>query len=128
MKYILVITMSFSKRMKGISLPVNLIVILAVGIIVMVIAVFLVAPWALGPGSYVKDTEAWQRGCGIWRQRGCLENDIDNIIIAGYDPDGDGQPNNLMVACQRAVGYTSREDCRRACCLLPETGQTTTTP
>ncbi|MBU5678614.1 MAG: hypothetical protein QXJ96_01560 [Candidatus Aenigmatarchaeota archaeon] len=108
------------KSLKGISLPVNLIVILAVAIIVLLIAVTFLIPFVFGPGIYIRDDEAWRRGCMIWQQRGCRAEDIENIIIENYDPDGDNKFDNLLVACRRALRYTNPEDCRRACCIIPE--------
>ncbi|MEM5813056.1 MAG: hypothetical protein QXU71_01700 [Candidatus Aenigmatarchaeota archaeon] len=108
------------KSLKGISLPVNLIVILAVAIIVLLIAVTFLIPFVFGPGIYIRDDEAWRRGCMIWQQRGCRPEDIENIIIENYNPDGVGGDDNLLVACRRALRYTNAEDCRRACCIIPE--------
>ena len=106
--------MHLNKKMKVISLPINFIVILAVAIIVLVVAVTLILHST--DIVYIDDLKAWTQGCGVWKQRGCSENDINNIIIANYDPNKDGVPDNLMTACQRYLQYTSVEDCKKACC------------
>ncbi|MEM7816898.1 MAG: hypothetical protein QXZ20_03220 [Candidatus Aenigmatarchaeota archaeon] len=105
---------------KGISLPVNFIVILAIAIIVLLIAVTLIFPWIRGPGATIVDSQAWSRGCMMWQQRGCRIGDMSNIVIENYDPDGDGRFNTLADACRRYLRYTDEEQCRRVCCAIPE--------
>ncbi|GEM_PF-2004003 len=114
-------------RLKAISLPVNFIVILAVAVIVMLIVVILMTG-IITPTGTVNDVQAWTIGCEKLIQRGCRGEDIERIIISGYDPDGNGQWDNLFTACQRRFGrdYTT-EMCREACCGVPERPQTTTT-
>lgn len=115
--------MKEKKNIKGISLPINMIVILAVAIIVMLVAVSLIFLVFPGTQPMIKDSQAWSRGCMMWQQRGCRGGDMNNIIIEGYDPDGNNQPNSLADACRRYLNYTNEEDCRRACCIIPERGE-----
>ncbi|MEM7826665.1 MAG: hypothetical protein QXQ40_00375 [Candidatus Aenigmatarchaeota archaeon] len=101
---------------KGISLPVNMIVILAIAAIVLLaVGAFFLSGW-FGPGKTISDFEAWTRGCSIWMTKGCIEDQINSITIIGYDPDGNGSPNNLAEACFRHFGYTSSRDCWEKCC------------
>jgi hypothetical protein len=116
------------KGFKGISLPVNFIVILAVAVVVMLIVVILMTG-VITPTGTVNDIQAWSIGCERLIQRGCRGEDVERIIITGYDPNGDGQWDNLLTACQRRLGrdYTP-EMCREACCRVPEKPPTNTTP
>ena len=113
------------KVLRGISLPVNFIVILAVAVIVMLIVVIMMTTGIIQGGA-VNDVQAWTIGCERLIQRGCRVDDVRNITIIGYDPNGDGQWDNLLTACQRRLGadYTA-EMCRDACCRVPERATTT---
>jgi len=106
------------KVLKGISLPVNFIVILAVAVVVMLIVVILMTG-VITPLP-VNDVQAWTIGCERLIQRGCRADDVRNIVITGYDPNGDGQWDNLLTACQRRLGRDYDDQrCRDACCSPP---------
>ncbi|MBI2971363.1 MAG: hypothetical protein HYY37_03035 [Candidatus Aenigmarchaeota archaeon] len=129
--------------MKGLSLPINLIVILAIAVLILVV----VSAWVVGVLTSnqlsLNDNDAWQKGCGIAKARGCVTSDfapasaVAGLYISGYDPLGndprdsttrattcsqttittsgctDDTVNN---ACTRAVQGTGNEECRRLCC------------
>jgi len=91
--------------MKGISLPINLIVVIALAVIVLLgVAAFFMGGFTAGTVR-MTDTQAWNDGCATWRMRGCKLSDVDDIKIQNYDPDGDGEPDSLAVACSRVFGY-----------------------
>ena len=93
------------KGVKGISLPINMVVIIAVAVIVLLsLAAFFMSGF-IHPTAKMSDTDAWNTGCGMWRMRGCKLADVDDITILGYDPDGDGEDDSLAVACARAFHY-----------------------
>ena len=91
--------------MKGISLPINMVVIIAVAVIVLLsLAAFFMGGF-VHPTAKMSDTDAWNTGCGMWRMRGCKLADVDDITILGYDPNGDGKDDSVAVACARAFNY-----------------------
>ena len=104
--------------MRGISLPVNVIVIIAIGVIVLLAGIaFFMGGFMPAAGS-ISDTEAWSRGCGMWKLKGCRKADFDTITIPGYDPFGTGSWANLSVACSRTFGTDGRDFCWNKCCNL----------
>ena len=121
--------------MKGISLPVNMVVVIAVAVIVLLsLAAFFMSGF-VHPTTKMSDTDAWNTGCGVWRMRGCKIEDVTKIKIAGYDTNGDGVDDSLAVACQRVFGYSQSEaestgtdnPCWIKCCGWGGTGGATTT-
>jgi len=108
---------------KGISLPIETIVIIAVVVLVLVvISAFFILNIGKS-GSSINDDAAFGQGCVILgTQYNCKydtsnpvasKNEILNSIkINGYDPDGDGKPNSLRDACDRK-GFT--DSCWKAC-------------
>ncbi|MCX6819097.1 MAG: hypothetical protein NT129_03820 [Candidatus Aenigmarchaeota archaeon] len=118
--------------MKGIDLPINAIVIVAIAVLVLVvIAAFFVGVVGPGTGS-MNSQNAWNTGCAQARARGCLQADFgvegEPLPIAGYDPEGDGTANNIMDACEAVYGYTEGIDCRNACCGSPQATSPVTPP
>lgn len=73
--------------MKGLSLPINMIVVLAIAVLVLVVvAAFFVSGGGGSIGS-INDQSALGQGCGILRQRGCTDATSD-VKIRGYNPYG----------------------------------------
>jgi len=100
--------------MKAISLSTNAVIIIVLAVIVLlVLASFLMGGVMPTTGS-VDDNKAWSIGCGMWQIRGCSKGDDVNIIITGYDPNGDGKDNNLTTACKRIFGADA--NCHDRCC------------
>ncbi|MCD6092986.1 MAG: hypothetical protein J7J38_03140 [Candidatus Aenigmarchaeota archaeon] len=89
-----------------------------VSAIIIIILISIVVFYAGKLTSSISDADAWNRGCGIWKARGCInrQSELVDITIAGYDPDGDGKEDNLQSACRHRFGYTDTEDCWKACC------------
>ena len=93
------------KNFKGISLPIETMVIIAIVILVLVVIVaFFIGgsgqqlnsighDAAIGKGCVILGT---QNSCKI---NGDKESSLRSIQIAGYDPDGDGTSNSLFDAC-----------------------------
>ena len=115
---------------KGVSLPINMIIILAIAVIVLLSVVAFYTGGLTSSTTSISDADAWNRGCGIWKLRGC--NETDDFQISGYDFDGDGTADKLSDACRNYLGYTSMSDCHRVCCeteipRIPRPEETTTT-
>ena len=81
---------------KGISLPINMIVILAIAVLVLVVvAAFFVLQVGAG-GQTINDQTAWGNGCSTAIARGCSvsafqspgEGTDSGLLIARYDPSG----------------------------------------
>ena len=103
--------------MKGISLPINMVVIIAVAVIVLLsLAAFFMSGF-VQPTAKMSDTDAWNTGCGMWRMRGCKLADVDDITILGYDPNGDGKDDSVAVACARAFNYPLGDDTTKGTAL-----------
>ena len=98
--------------MKGISLPVNAIVIIAIAILVLtVVAAFFVG--GVGPGMQTITLEqAFTKGCdSLVRGNNCDKTKISSIIVTGYPATGDTIPFNQVCAQK---GYDI-DSCARAC-------------
>jgi len=91
--------------MRGISLPIQTVVGIAIAVIVLLSVVAFFMRSFVPPTSRMSDTDAWNQGCGTWRMRGCVLSDVDDITIAGYDYDGDGVDDTLAEACSRVFGF-----------------------
>lgn len=103
--------------MKALSLPVNMIVIMAVAIVVLLAAVTFFSGVIPIMGT-ISDYDALNRGCAIWKERGCEVADIINIKISGYDPDRKGTAT-LFTACKRVFGSDfSAQKCHIKCCAV----------
>jgi len=109
-------------------------------IVIIIAVIVLLAVASLFMGSFVptsgamSDMDAWNRGCGLWKIRGCSLTTkegsstkiVPSITIPGYDPNGDGDYDTLGTACQRVFGLTNdpekNEDaakrCHKECCVI----------
>ncbi len=106
-----------AKKMKGISLPIDMLVILAIAVVVLiaVIAVFM-GVWSPFAGDQQKRA-AFQSACGQWASQGCPDTDDAGKVpvnvctaakgyIMGVASDGacdDSNRNNIKRACGCAV-------------------------
>lgn len=111
-----------SDTMKGVSLPIEMIVIVAIAVLVLVvIAAFFVG--GAGRLNTVSDAAAFGDGCQRWKTNGC-NGLAGNVFIPGYNPTGDViyevTGNTLATACTR-MGYdadaaiTVSSSCRARC-------------
>jgi len=114
--------------MKGISLPINMIVIIAISVIVLLaIAAFFMGGFLRGSVT-ISDQQALSDGCGIWKNRGCVPD--ENFNITGYDWNLDNQTDDLFDACLRILGDGSTaygSKCHDYCCKGYYTGGGATT-
>ena len=104
--------------MKGISLPIEMIIILSISVIVLLaVAAYFTQGMVIG-GESISDAAAWEKGCQIWKQRGCsnVAGEMASITISFYDPDKNGVENTLADACRFFLSYTDQNDCWNVCC------------
>ncbi len=89
---------------KGISLPINMIVILAVAILVLVVISAFFVLQAGGSQRTINDQTAWSSGCATAIARGCpvsaFQSGEDGLYISGYDPNGD-DPGAGSIPCSQ---------------------------
>jgi len=104
---------------KGISLPIEMIVIIAIAVLVLVvIAAFFVG--GAGKLGTTSDVTAFGEGCQRWVTIGCSGSEI-GVLIPNYNPTGN-TPNGdtLATACTR-MGYLPNQllnvpnGCRARC-------------
>lgn len=107
--------------MKGISLPINAIVVVAVAVLVLVVIAAFFAASAGSGMTTITHQQAWDKGCSQIRAKGCLTADFAAATayeIDNYDIDGDGEPwNTILDACHNVYGTnTDSDQCRTLCC------------
>lgn len=123
--------------MKGLELPMNVIVAVAIAVLVLVVMAAFFSGGFIAPGQTITATDAWSRGCAMSMARGCQESDFNSfaqggLVISGFDPDHDDDintpctdpsataskcdDNTLFSACKIALGYPSQDQCRSKCC------------
>lgn len=129
---------------KGISLPVNTIIILIIAALVLgIIAVFFTSYSGKATAS-ISHAAAWAEGCKNAKALGCKTDyfwlTAESLVIKGYDPNGDDtvvctdpvqsqcKDDSLASACNNFFGYSVdiitggpplaklQEDCRKKCC------------
>lgn len=116
-----------TRNMKGISLPIEMIVIIAIAVLVLVvIAAFFVG--GAGKLNTSSDVEALGQGCQQWKVQGC-PGQPSSINIAGYNPTGNAanptKGDTLATACSRlsydpSKPWSDATSCLRACgCPAP---------
>jgi len=77
---------------KGVELPINILVIVAVAVIVLLGVIALYFAGFLGPAGTVSLQSVTTTACGTWRAKGGTTSGVsaDTIEISNYDADGDG--------------------------------------
>lgn len=95
--------------MKGISLPINTVVIIVLAMLVLVaLSIYFMTSWG---STYQRSNlyTALTQGCSIWRAKGCdLEENLGNIIVDGI---------SLHQACQNVLGNNDfKQKCYEYCC------------
>ena len=104
---------------KGISLPIEMIIIIAIAVLVLIVlAAFFIGGFG-GAGSSINHQQAFGQGCSRLKfTHDCsLSIDTSDIKIPSYFAPGETtNPKSLDDAC-RALGYTdtSNPTCREAC-------------
>lgn len=118
-------------RKKGISLPIEMVIIIAISVIVLLA---IIAYFVSNMGTMNKrlsDTEAWNQACAMIKNRGCeqaglTDDDLINMKVSFWYP-FDDQPNvqgTVSDACEISAGTRDPAICVSACCR--ESGATRT--
>ena len=115
--------------MRGASISINMLIIIIIAVIVLLAVASLFMGSFVPTSGAMSDMDAWNRGCGLWKIRGCslVNEKVPKIEIPGYDPDGDGDYDTLGTACQRVFGLgknpeedkTGAKRCHKECCVIP---------
>ena len=124
---------------KGISLPINMVVILAIAVLVLVVVAGFFVLQFTGGQIIINDIDAWGQGCATAQSRGCNSADFESatgLKIPRYDPQRNDekvqgaskclQPgqqdsdfckdNTLYEACRRTQNGANAEECKTKCC------------
>ncbi len=106
--------------MKGISLPIEMIIVISISVIALLTIVFFFSTGFIKGAAGISDTDAWSRACGMIKNRGCqVDEDLSSITIPRYMV-GQDVEGTAVDACLNSLGYGRlyREDdrCVRACC------------
>lgn len=108
---------------KGMSLPVETIVIIAIAVLVMVVLVVFFIGGFGSQMTNISDQNALTTGCTNFVLRyGCKVSDMINVKISGYNATcgGETYSNTLTVACCKA-GYPDLSECATRICKCPST-------
>lgn len=105
--------------MKGIELPVNVLVIIAVAVIVLLGVIALYMSGFIGSTPALNMNVAWNQGCASV-VRNCAGTAIGTDIAVNYDVNGDGKivlaNDNFLTLCQKIYGSTtSIGTCKQKC-------------
>jgi len=84
-------------------MKIPLIIVITV-IILLAVVIYLSMPIKVAPAP-INDMDAWNKGCNIWKTRGCKLSDVNEIKIPEYDWNNDGTYDTIAIACSRAFGY-----------------------
>jgi len=99
--------------MKGVSLPVNTIVVIALAVLVLLA----VATWfviEMGKHSQTIECEdVWNKACIQWKVSNCNQTEFENSVKNWNGIDGD---NSIRKACECARGTSDYETCKKLCC------------
>jgi len=99
-------------RMKGMELPINMIIIIAIAVLVFVVVAAYFAGAFGGSKDKLAAQAAWNTFCGSERVTGC--HNYDNMWPNGL-LDVDGTQTSLSTVCTKAKGI-SGDACRTDCC------------
>ena len=101
-------------KLKGIELPVNSVIIIALAIMVLL----MIAAFLMGADvSPSKVESAWSRGCGVLKSTyNCDASKVKDIIVT--DITGDAVDDSLLVICRAKFknDEASAHWCRNKCC------------
>ena len=105
---------------KGISLPIETIVIIALAVLVMVVVVVFFVSGSSKQLNAMSDQQALTQGCtDLVIRYNCDINSVGQVKISGYNGDCGGlKGDTLNVACCKA-GYLSASDCKVQACRCP---------
>jgi len=112
---------------KGIELPINILVVIAVAIIVLLGVIALYFSGFMGPAGVISSESAKNAACQrvMRNPAGCVTVDPSTILldgsiagVPGFDADNDGDvdaDDDLLDLCQNYFGATTKSDCRKLC-------------
>lgn len=97
--------------MKGISLPINSVIIIALAILVLALLGYMFIT-GTNPFVSVGYESALNNGCKIFLES---NQSVEDIMVG--DIDGDGNPDNLLTACQLYYSNETMEpgECEQRC-------------
>jgi hypothetical protein len=106
--------------MKGISLPIEMIIVISISVIALLTIVFFFGAGFTKGAASISDTDAWNRACGMIKSRGChINEDLSSITIPRYMI-GENQEGTARDACLNSLGYgrlyLEDDKCVSACC------------
>ena len=115
--------------MKGVELPINILVIIAVAVIVLLGIIALYFSGFMGPASLMNQNAALNAGCKsvMSNINGCQSAIPANVLFDGtymgigkFDANGDGQvtaADTLQALCEKYYGVTAGDasGCRKEC-------------
>lgn len=109
-------------RKKGISLPIEMVIIIAISVIVLLALVAFFVMQMNNQSGRMNNAQAWQDACAIIKQRGgCVGNEIppgdfESTTIYNWRPYNDEADGTLLDACRIGAGTDNTESCIDACC------------
>ena len=108
--------------MKGIELPINILVVIAVAVIVLLGVIALYFGGFIKPAELINQEAAKSKYCALVMRdpTGCSTVDPAGIIITDFDANGDGTidaTDTLQALCETYYNIETGEksDCRRTC-------------
>ncbi len=111
------------KGLKGVSLAVNTIIIIALGVLVLLA----IALWfARSPTTITDEQVGWTKACTQWKTYDCRETPDFYSTVRGVDLNGDGRDDTIQEICGVVHSTTNYEECRDICCGKPINISTTT--
>ena len=113
--------------MKGVELPINILVVIAVAVIVLLGVIALYFSGFVTPAGVMSSEAAKEAGCQrVMRDPdGCITVTPSTILLDGtmtgvpaYDANDDGSitaADTLLALCTSRFGATTESDCRKLC-------------
>jgi len=104
--------------MKGLELPVNVMIILVLGMIILIAVIVLVYDGYKPSINSVDQTTAKNNACGVLTSLGCSVS-TSSIVISNFDTNKDNILDNsdtLMSLCENFYSITDEGDCRTEIC------------
>ena len=103
-------------RIKGIALPVNSVIVIALAVMVlMMLAAFFMFGFDTTPTNVER---GWTNGCGTLKSAHNCDAEKVSSIDTGEDVTGDGVSDNLLEVCRQKFTYADANEyfCRNKCC------------
>ena len=101
------------RNLKGVELPVNVLVILAIAVIVLLGLILLYVVTTSGPNNYLAELAAVNTACGKLKTDGC-SGSTSNVII-DWPP---GSEKSLSTYCEEKPDSSKYEDAEAYCKVI----------